>query len=86
MDKQTLNDKLKQLAAAYSCCPELKAAVKVYFDAAGTADEKSATQNLLAEIEEDITPIDNLVAFAHSQRAVEIFGADGQKKFAAHAD
>ena len=86
MDKQTLNEKIKQLAAAYSCCSELKAAVKVYFDAAGTADEKSATQNLLAEIEEDITPIDNLVAFAHSQHAIDVFGVEGQKNFAAHAD
>ena len=86
MDKQTLNDKIKQLAAAYSCCPELKAAIQTYFDAAGTADEKSATQNLLAEIEEDITPIDNLVAFAHSQHAIDVFGVEGQKNFAAHAD
>ena len=86
MDKQTLNEKLKQLAAAYSCCPELKAAIKAYFDAAGTPNEKSATQNLLAEIEADIQTVDGLVAFAHSQRAVEIFGADGQKNFAAHAD
>ena len=86
MDKQTLNDKIKQLAAAYSCCPELKAAVQAYFDAAGTVDEKIATQNLIAEIEDDIQTVDGLVAFAHSQHAVEIFGADGQKKFAAHAD
>ena len=86
MDKQTLNEKIKSMAAAYSCCPELKAAVQAYFDAAGTADEKSATKNLIAEIEDDITPIDNLVAFAHSQHAVEIFGAEGAKNFAAHAD
>ena len=31
-------------------------------------------------------PIDGLVAFAHSERAVEIFGAEGAKNFAAHAD
>ena len=86
MDKQTLNDKIKQMAAAHSCCPELKAAVQAYFDAIGTADEKFATQNLLAEIEDDIQTVDGLVAFAHSQRAVEIFGADGAKNFAAHAD
>ena len=86
MDKQTLNDKLKQLAAAYSCCAELKAAIQAYFDAAGTANEKSATENLLAELEDDIQTVDGLVAFAHSQRAVEIFGVEGQKNFATHAD
>ena len=86
MDKQTLIEKVKAMAAAPSCCAKLKAAVKVYLDAAGTADEKVAAKNLLAEIEENIRPIDNLVAFAHSEDAKEIFGAESAKKFAAHAD
>ena len=87
MDKQTLIEKVKALAKTYSCCPELKAAVAAYVAAAvGTADEKVAAQNLIAEIEEDITPIDSLVAFAHSPYAVEKFGAEGAKNFAAHAD
>ncbi len=64
----------------------MKAAVQAYFDAAGTAQEKVAAQNLIAEIEEDITTVDNLVPFAHSELAVKIFGAEGAKKFAAHAD
>lgn len=86
MNKQALIGKIKSMAAAPSCCPELKAAAQAYFDAVGTADEKVAAQNLVAEIAEDITPIDGLVAFAHSAHAAEIFGADGAKKFAAHAD
>ena len=86
MDKQTLIEKVKTMAAAPSCCAELKAASAAYLDAVGTAQEKVAAQNLIAEIKEDITPIDGLVAFAHSEHAKEIFGADGAKKFAAHAD
>lgn len=86
MTKAQLNDKIKAMTAAPSCCPELKAAAQAYFDAQGTADEKSAAKNLLAEIEDDITPIDGLVAFAHSEHAAQIFGVDGAKKFAAHAD
>lgn len=86
MDKQTLIEKLKAMAAAPSCCAELKQATQAYFDAIGTADEKIAAQNLIAEIEADITTVDNLVPFAHSELAVQIFGVDGQKKFAAHAD
>ena len=86
MDKQTVIEKLKAMAAAPSCCAELKQATQAYFDALGTADEKSAAQNLIAEIEADITTVDDLVPFAHSELAVQIFGADGQKKFAAHAD
>ena len=85
MDKQALIEKIKAMAAAPSCCPELTAAVQHYFDALGTDKEKVAAQNLIAEIEGDITTIDNLVAFAHSDRAKEIFG-EGQKGFAAHAD
>ena len=86
MDKQTLIETIKAMAAAPSCCPELKAATKAYLDAVGTADEKVAAKNLLAEIEEDITTVDNLVPFAHSDIAIKIFGAEGAKKFAAHAD
>ena len=86
MNKQTIIEKLKAMAAAPSCCAELKQATQAYFDAVGTADEKSAAQNLIAELEEDITTVDDLVPFAHSELAVQIFGADGQKKFAAHAD
>lgn len=86
MDKQTLIEKIKAMAAAPSCCAELKQAVQAYLAALDTADEKSAAQNLIAEIEEDITTVDDLVPFAHSELAVQIFGAEGQKKFAAHAD
>ena len=85
MDKQALIEKIKAMAAAPSCCPELTAAVQNYLGAVGTAKEKSAAQKLIAEIEADITDVDSLVAFAHSDRAKEIFG-EGQKNFAAHAD
>ena len=85
MDKQALIEKIKAMAAAPSCCPELVATVQIYLGALGTANEKSAAQKLIKEIEEDITDVDKLVAFAHSDRAKEIFG-DAQKNFAAHAD
>ena len=86
MDKQILIEKIKAMAAAPSCCAELKAVSATYLNAIGTADEKVAAQNLIAEIKKDITEIDNLVAFAHSEQAKEIFGANGAKNFAAHAD
>ena len=86
MDKQTLIEKIKAMAAAPSCCAGLKAAAAAYLNAVGTADEKVAAQNLLAEMEEDITTVDDLVPFAHSETAVQIFGTEGAKKFAAHAD
>lgn len=85
MDKQILIEKIKAMAAAPSCCPELEATVQIYLAALGTDKEKSAAQKLIAEIEEDVTDVDGLVAFAHSERAKEIFG-EAQKNFAAHAD
>ena len=69
MTKEILIEKAKAMAAAPSCCAGLKAKVAAYLDALGTADEKVAAQNLIAEIKEDITPIDGLVAFAHSEHA-----------------
>lgn len=86
MTKETLIEKAKAMAAAPSCCAELKQVTKNYLDALGTADEKVAAKNLIAEIEADITTVENLVPFAHSEHAVQIFGAEGAKKFAAHAD
>ena len=86
MDKQTLIETIKAMAAAPSCCAELKAATQAYLDALGTADEKVSAQKLLAEIEADITTVDDLVPFAHSEIAVQLFGAEGAKNFAAHAD
>ena len=86
MDKQTLIEKIKTMAAAPSCCAPLKAAAATYLNAVGTAEEKVAAQNLIAEIEADITTVENLVPFAHSEQAVQIFGVEGAKKFAAHAD
>ena len=86
MDKQTLQKKIRDMAAAPSCCSKLKAEVQFYFAAVGTANEKLAAQNLIAEIQQDITPIDKLVEFAHSARAIQILGKDAAKKLSAHAD
>lgn len=86
MTKENLIETAKEMIAAPSCCAELKEIGKAWIDSVGKADEKEKAKILIAEIEEDITPIDGLVAFAHSEDAVKIFGAEGQKNFAAHAD
>jgi hypothetical protein len=80
-----VSEKTRDLMAAPSCCPEAKAAAQAWLDAAGTDNEKAETMKYLAELEEDITSIDDLLAFASSEEAVEIFGADGAKGFLAHA-
>ena len=83
---QVIIDTLNALINAPSCYAGLKDKAQTYLDAIGTADEAGAAKTLLEEVEADITPIDGLVPFAHSEDAVAIFGEEGAKKFAAHAD
>ncbi len=86
MDKKTLIEKLKAMAVARTCCPDLKRAVQSYLIALGKPGEKNAAENLIAEIEKDITPIDELVTFARSAKAIQILGKEGAKKLLAHVD
>ena len=86
--KEELKDVIaiaQRMTSAYSCCPELKEATAAWIDSIGTAEEKKSAKNFIEEVKADITNIDNLVAFAHSDHAKEIFG-DKAAAFAAHAD
>ena len=73
------------MIAAPSCYSGLKEAGQNWLEAVGTKGEKEAAQKLIAELEGDITDIDHLVEFAHSETAAKMFG-EGAKGFAAHAD
>ena len=83
---QDVIEKVQNLMRAPSTYAGLKEKAQMYLDSIGTNKEKIAAKSLIEEVEGDITTIDNLVPFAHSAQAVEIFGAEGAKKFAAHAD
>ena len=85
MTKKDLIEKAKAMINAPSCCPELQAVGHAWLDSVGKADEHERAVTLIAEIEEDLTTIDNLVAFAHSETAEKIFG-DGVEGFRKHAD
>ena len=88
MDKVTLNfitEKTHELMSAYSCCPEAKAAAQTWLDAAGTPDEAEQTKKYFAELREDITPIDGLIAFTGSEAGAKAFGAENAAKMNAHA-
>lgn len=80
-----VTEKTHDLLNAPSACAEAKAAAKAWLDAVGTDREASETEKYLKELGEDVTSIDGLIAFAESAHAVQAFGADGAKKFAAHA-
>ena len=84
MDRRTIIETIKALHDSPSCCPELKHATKSYLEA--LALEQAAAKTLVAEVNENITLVDELVAFAHSPQAVEKFGVEGAKLFTDNAD
>ena len=88
MDKDVLNyvvEKTHELMDAKSCCGEAKAAAQAFLDAVGTEKEAEEAKKYLAELEEDIMPIDGLIGFAESDTGAQVFGAEAAKNVAAHA-
>jgi hypothetical protein len=73
-----------ELMEAGSCCPEAKAAAKMWLEALGTAGEAEKTKMYLAELEEDVTTIDGLIAFSGSDAGRAAFG-DAAAGILAHA-
>lgn len=77
--------KTHDLMAAPSCSKEAMAAAQAWLDAVGTDTEAQETKKYIAELENDIMPIDLLIQFAESDAGTAVFGAEGAKKVAAHA-
>ena len=85
--KDFMVSKVNELVDAGSCCGELKALGKAFLEAVGTEKEEEALKALLAEIEEDIMPIEGLISFANSDAGAQVFGgADKAKEVAAHGE
>lgn len=83
--KNYVIEKVKELMSAPSCCAEAKAACQSWLDAIGTDREAEEARKLLAELEEDIIPIDGLIAFADSEAGENVFGKEKAGQVAAHA-
>jgi hypothetical protein len=71
---------------ATSACPEFKETAKAYLDAKGSAKEDEMWERLVAEAKEDITGIDDVLAFFRSEAGAAHFGAEVAKSLAAHAE
>lgn len=87
MSKETLEyvvAKAKELMAAPSCSAEAKEAAQAWIDAVGTDKQAEVTKNFIAEMEEDIMPVDGLIAFAESDAGAKVFGAEKAKGVAEH--
>lgn len=85
-DKKALLEKLREIEASPSCCQELREVIKNYFVALDTDKEEALTENLIDELKADVVPIELLVINAHSNRTIELLGAERAKLFAANAD
>ncbi len=88
MNKEVLEyvkEQSNALLTAHSACPEVKEAARKWLEAVGTENEKAETIAYLKELEEDIEPIDGLLAFASSPVAEKVFGKEGAEKFLEHA-
>lgn len=89
MDKSTrefVEARTKELMSAGSCCKEAKEAARNWLDSVGTDKEGEATRNYLSELKEDIIPVEGLIAFADSDKAKAIMGAEGAKALHAHGE
>ncbi|HIY64123.1 MAG TPA: molecular chaperone Hsp90 [Candidatus Mediterraneibacter stercoripullorum] len=87
MKKEVLDyvvEKTNELKAAASCSKEAKDAADAWLAAVGTENETEETKKYIAELEEDIMPLDNLIAFAESEAGAKVFG-DNAPNVAAHA-
>ena len=88
MKKEVLDyvvEKTHDMMEAFSCSAEAKAAGQAWLDAVGTENEAKETEKYIAELEADIMPLDNLIAFAESEGGAKVFGAEKTKEVAAHA-
>ena len=86
MEKRDLIiENVKAVIAAPSCCAELKEVAQNYLKALNTATEKEAAKKLVEELEEDVLPIDIVLAFASSPEGAKVFGEEKSSAFAKQA-
>ena len=74
--KEYVIQKLNEMTSIPYCCAEAKAAAAHWMNALGTDKEAEQTAKLFAELEDDLLPIDGLVAFAGSEAGVKVFGGE----------
>ena len=82
---KTIRELTEDLLVAPSACAEVKETAQNYLDAIGSENEAATAKTFVAELEEDIMPIDGLIAFAESDMGAKVFGADVVKNVLIHA-
>ena len=85
MDVKEVKKYVEEMMAAASCSKEAKAAGEKWLAVADRDGIKAETEVFIKELEEDIMPIDGLIAFVDSPAGVQVFGESGARKMSAHA-
>ena len=88
MTKEILDyvvEKTHELINAPSCSGEAKKSAESWLNAIGKDNEKEQTEKYIAELEDDIMPIDGLINFAKSEMGAKIFG-EKAKDVVSHAE
>lgn len=89
MDKNLISyvtEKTNELINAPSCSSEAKEAAKAWLESVGTDKEAEETKKYIAELEEDIIPIDALLSFTNSEAGKKVFGEERAAAFHAHGE
>lgn len=81
---ETVLAKTKELIAASTCCAAAQKAAEDWLAALGTEKEAAAARAYVEELERDIMPLENLIAFAKSPDGARVFGGRAGE-VAAHA-
>ncbi len=86
MELEKKKELVQAVLDAPSACAELKEAAAKWMGAAGTDKEKEAGNILIAELEDDVMPIDAVIGFFGSKAAEGIFGAEKAAGIKAHME
>lgn len=79
MEKQFFIDRTNTIISAPSTCAELKEIAQKWLDSIGKEDELDITKQYIAELEEDVTPIEGLIGLLRSEKGAQYFGEQAAK-------
>jgi len=79
-----MKELVKELLEAPMCCGELREIAEQWLDAQGTDKEAEATEKFIAELKEDVLPVDVVIEFFASPEAANSFEPEQLKFFQKH--
>lgn len=78
-------EKTHELINAPTCSKEAAMAAKAWLASIGTDSQEQETKKYIAELEEDLVTIDNLIGFSGSSAGEKCFGKETAKNINEHA-